>query len=83
MVGRLGRGQSAVVKIRSRMWADTFLQVSVMARTGLLKFCLRMSLKIPCHSCFDLGHRRVRILNNDQPSLVFLCVSFKGDVTLS
>lgn len=26
VVGRLGRGQSAVVKIRSRMWADTFLQ---------------------------------------------------------
>ncbi|XP_072316160.1 integrin alpha-8 [Eucyclogobius newberryi] len=26
VVGRLDRGQSAVVKVRSRMWADTFLQ---------------------------------------------------------
>ncbi|XP_076009857.1 integrin alpha-8 [Genypterus blacodes] len=26
VVGRLDRGQSAVVKIRSRLWADTFLQ---------------------------------------------------------
>lgn len=30
IVGRLDRGQSAVVKIRSRLWAHTFLQVSVL-----------------------------------------------------
>ena len=31
VVARLDRGQSAVVKIRSRLWAHTFLQVSVFA----------------------------------------------------
>lgn len=30
VVGRLDRGQSAVVKIRSRLWVHTFLQVSVL-----------------------------------------------------
>lgn len=32
MVGRLDRGQSAVVKVRSRLWARTFLQVGVFTR---------------------------------------------------
>lgn len=29
LVGRLDRGESAVVKIRSRLWAQTFLRVTV------------------------------------------------------
>lgn len=29
LVGRLDRGESAVVKIRSRLWAQTFLRVSI------------------------------------------------------
>ena len=32
VVGRLDRGQSAVVKVRSRLWARTFLQVGVFTR---------------------------------------------------
>uniref|UniRef100_A0A8B9KDS1 Integrin, alpha 8 n=1 Tax=Astyanax mexicanus TaxID=7994 RepID=A0A8B9KDS1_ASTMX len=41
IVGRLDRGQSAVVKVRSRLWAQTFLQVT---HSNTLSVCVCFSI---------------------------------------
>lgn len=74
VVGRLDRGQSAVVKIRSRLWVHTFLQVGLIL---LLRLFLFFPGFIPLFLAFSLFFSVFLLCTKANKGLTLISASLK------